>query len=93
MVHRFDGTMISMISWRTHELIVENVNGRACLETTPQQMIMHHDSDHFSHYRDVVTFPGFVDCIYLDAPNELYLENGLGNKILIRNTKYVIILK
>ena len=47
MLHRFDGTMISMISWRTHEFIVDNVNGRFCLEITPQQMIMHHDSDHF----------------------------------------------
>lgn len=38
--------------------------------------------------RDVVTFPGFVDCIYLNAPNELSLENGLGNKILIKNTNW-----
>ncbi|KAL0332566.1 UNVERIFIED_CONTAM: putative glucose-6-phosphate 1-epimerase [Sesamum calycinum] len=28
--------------------------------------------------RDVVTFPGFVDCVYLDAPGELQLNNGLG---------------
>lgn len=38
--------------------------------------------------RDVVTFPGFVDCIYLNAPNELSLENGLGDKILIKNTNW-----
>ncbi|GAB4846832.1 hypothetical protein Ancab_025839 [Ancistrocladus abbreviatus] len=38
--------------------------------------------------RNVVTFPGFVDCIYLDAPNELYLENGLGDTIVIRNTNW-----
>ncbi|XP_057542877.1 putative glucose-6-phosphate 1-epimerase [Amaranthus tricolor] len=38
--------------------------------------------------RDVVTFPGFVDCVYLDAPNELLLENGLGDKILIKNTNW-----
>ncbi|KAL9229876.1 hypothetical protein vseg_005295 [Gypsophila vaccaria] len=38
--------------------------------------------------RDVVTFPGFVDCVYLDAPNELVLENGLGDKILIKNTNW-----
>ncbi|KAK9670200.1 hypothetical protein RND81_13G185200 [Saponaria officinalis] len=38
--------------------------------------------------RDVVTFPGFVDCVYLDAPNELILENGLGDKILIKNTNW-----
>lgn len=38
--------------------------------------------------RDVVTFPGFVDCVYLEAPNELYLENGLGDKILIKNTNW-----
>ncbi|MBA0770097.1 hypothetical protein Gotri_018771 [Gossypium trilobum] len=27
--------------------------------------------------RDAITFPGFVDCIYLDAPNEVHLDNGL----------------
>ncbi|KAL6520034.1 hypothetical protein OROHE_017177 [Orobanche hederae] len=29
--------------------------------------------------RDVATFPGFVDCIYLDAPGELQMDNGLGD--------------
>ncbi|KAJ4822931.1 hypothetical protein Tsubulata_000281 [Turnera subulata] len=38
--------------------------------------------------RDAVTFPGFVDCIYLDAPNELQLDNGLGNVITIKNTNW-----
>ncbi|KAK4426790.1 putative glucose-6-phosphate 1-epimerase [Sesamum alatum] len=38
--------------------------------------------------RDVVTFPGFVDCIYLDAPGELYLDNGLGDLITIKNTNW-----
>lgn len=38
--------------------------------------------------RDAVTFPGFVDCVYLDAPSELYLDNGLGDKIAIRNTNW-----
>lgn len=38
--------------------------------------------------RDVVTFPGFVDCVYLDSQNELLLENGLGDKILIKNTNW-----
>lgn len=37
--------------------------------------------------RDVVTFPGFVDCIYLDAPGEVILDNGLGDTITIQNTK------
>ncbi|KAL6523474.1 hypothetical protein OROGR_017077 [Orobanche gracilis] len=27
--------------------------------------------------RDAVTFPRFVDCIYLDAPGELQMDNGL----------------
>lgn len=39
--------------------------------------------------RDVVSFPGFVDCVYLDAPGELNLDNGLGDNILISNTKWV----
>ncbi|XP_020584454.1 putative glucose-6-phosphate 1-epimerase [Phalaenopsis equestris] len=38
--------------------------------------------------RDVVTFPGFVDCIYLGATDELQLENGLGDTITIRNTNW-----
>ncbi|CAI9753566.1 unnamed protein product [Fraxinus pennsylvanica] len=38
--------------------------------------------------RDVVTFPGFVDCVYLDAPEELQLNNGLGDKITIKNTNW-----
>lgn len=38
--------------------------------------------------RDTVTFPGFVDCVYLDAPSELQLDNGLGNTISISNTNW-----
>ncbi|XP_051126798.1 putative glucose-6-phosphate 1-epimerase [Andrographis paniculata] len=38
--------------------------------------------------RDVVVFPGFVDCIYLDAPSELHMNNGLGDVISIKNTNW-----
>lgn len=38
--------------------------------------------------RDVVTFPGFVDCVYLEAPSELSLDNGLGDIISIKNTNW-----
>ncbi|XP_024036773.1 putative glucose-6-phosphate 1-epimerase isoform X2 [Citrus clementina] len=38
--------------------------------------------------RDRVTFPGFVDCIYLDAPSVVHLDNGLGDTITIRNTNW-----
>ncbi|XP_004512056.1 putative glucose-6-phosphate 1-epimerase [Cicer arietinum] len=41
-----------------------------------------------SEERDVVTFPGFVDCVYLDASNELQLDNGLGDLISIKNTNW-----
>ncbi|XP_045817394.1 putative glucose-6-phosphate 1-epimerase [Trifolium pratense] len=41
-----------------------------------------------SEERDVVTFPGFVDCVYLDASNELQLDNGLGDIISIKNTNW-----
>jgi hypothetical protein len=37
--------------------------------------------------REEVTFPGFVDCVYLGAPSELILDNGLGDKIAIANSK------
>lgn len=50
---------------------------------------MSHSRVLFHRSRDVVTFPGFVDCIYLDAPAELHLDNGLGDSIAIRNAKYV----
>jgi glucose-6-phosphate 1-epimerase len=38
--------------------------------------------------REEVTFPGFVDCIYLGAPSELTLDNGLGDKIVISNANW-----
>ncbi|KAK8459658.1 hypothetical protein SEVIR_2G184900v4 [Setaria viridis] len=38
--------------------------------------------------REEVTFPGFVDCIYLGAPSELILDNGLGDKIAISNSNW-----
>lgn len=43
----------------------------------------------FKRPRDAVTFPGFVDCVYLDAPNELQFDNGLGDTLIIKSTKYV----
>lgn len=33
--------------------------------------------------RDLVAFPGFVDSVYLDAPAELVLDNGLGKQLSI----------
>jgi len=38
--------------------------------------------------REEVTFPGFVDCIYLGAPSQLILDNGLGDKIAISNSSW-----
>ncbi|KAH7685976.1 Aldose 1-/Glucose-6-phosphate 1-epimerase protein [Dioscorea alata] len=38
--------------------------------------------------REVITFPGFVDCIYLGAPKELQLNNGLGDIINIQNKNW-----
>lgn len=38
--------------------------------------------------REVITFPGFVDCVYLDAPQELQLDNGLGDIVIIRNKNW-----
>nr|GEW92421.1 putative glucose-6-phosphate 1-epimerase [Tanacetum cinerariifolium] len=38
--------------------------------------------------RDVVSYPGFVDCVYLGAANELFLDNGLGDIISIKNTNW-----
>uniref|UniRef100_A0A1D1Z348 glucose-6-phosphate 1-epimerase n=1 Tax=Anthurium amnicola TaxID=1678845 RepID=A0A1D1Z348_9ARAE len=38
--------------------------------------------------REVITFPGFVDCIYLDAPSELNLDNGLDDIITIQNKNW-----
>ncbi|KAG4993557.1 hypothetical protein JHK86_030384 [Glycine max] len=40
---------------------------------------------------EVVTFPGFVDCAYLDASSELQLDNGLGDLISIKNTVYAVL--
>ncbi|KAL5713424.1 glucose-6-phosphate 1-epimerase [Ranunculus cassubicifolius] len=38
--------------------------------------------------RDGITFPGFVDCIYLNAPKDIQLENGLGDTISISNSNW-----
>ncbi|EYU40191.1 hypothetical protein ABFS82_08G078600 [Erythranthe guttata] len=38
--------------------------------------------------RDAITFPGFVDCVYLEAPAEIQLDNGLGDVITIKNTNW-----
>ncbi|XP_020249874.1 putative glucose-6-phosphate 1-epimerase isoform X2 [Asparagus officinalis] len=38
--------------------------------------------------REVINFPGFVDCVYLNAPNELLLDNGLGDVITIKNKNW-----
>ncbi|XP_042389663.1 putative glucose-6-phosphate 1-epimerase [Zingiber officinale] len=38
--------------------------------------------------REAVTFPGFVDCIYLDAPEQIQLDNGLGDTITIQNRNW-----
>lgn len=38
--------------------------------------------------REVITFPGFVDCVYLDAPPELQLDNGLGDTVIIQNKNW-----
>lgn len=37
---------------------------------------------------EIVNFPGFVDCIYLNVPNKLQLENGLGDTISIENKNW-----
>ncbi|CAL9151086.1 putative glucose-6-phosphate 1-epimerase [Musa acuminata AAA Group] len=38
--------------------------------------------------REVITFPGFVDCVYLDAPKEIFLDNGIGDVINIQNSNW-----
>lgn len=38
--------------------------------------------------RESVVFPGFVDCIYLDAPTDVVLENGLGDTLVIRSSNW-----
>ncbi|XP_074587315.1 putative glucose-6-phosphate 1-epimerase isoform X2 [Curcuma longa] len=38
--------------------------------------------------REAVTFPGFVDCVYLDAPEQIQLDNGLGDIITIQNRNW-----
>ncbi|KAJ3688877.1 hypothetical protein LUZ61_018041 [Rhynchospora tenuis] len=38
--------------------------------------------------REIVDFLGFVDCVYLNAPNQLIFENGLGDTITVENTNW-----
>lgn len=39
--------------------------------------------------RDVIEFPGFVDTMYRNTPNELLLDNGFGTKLSIKNEGFV----
>lgn len=39
--------------------------------------------------RNVIEFPGFVDTMYMNTPNVLVLDNGLGEKLSIRNEGFV----
>lgn len=39
--------------------------------------------------RNVIEFPGFVDTMYKNTPDELLLDNGLGTKISVRNDGFV----
>ena len=45
---------------------------------------------HSGFNREEVDFPGFVDRIYYDAPQELFLINGIGETISISNRKLVL---
>ncbi|CAM6043571.1 unnamed protein product [Sphagnum compactum] len=36
--------------------------------------------------RETITFPGFVDCMYRNTPNEVVLANGLGTTLSIKNS-------
>lgn len=38
--------------------------------------------------RELVTFPGFVDCVYLNAPDTLQLDNGLGDLVTIKSKNW-----
>ncbi|XP_047312533.1 putative glucose-6-phosphate 1-epimerase [Impatiens glandulifera] len=38
--------------------------------------------------RDSVSFPGFVDRVYLGAPSEIFLENGLGDTVSITSKNW-----
>ncbi|KAJ3683399.1 hypothetical protein LUZ60_013626 [Juncus effusus] len=38
--------------------------------------------------REEVGFPGFVDCIYLNAPKVLQFNNGLGDVITLQNSNW-----
>eukprot|EP00252_Welwitschia_mirabilis_P013142 TRINITY_DN29023_c0_g1_i1.p1 TRINITY_DN29023_c0_g1~~TRINITY_DN29023_c0_g1_i1.p1 ORF type:complete len:364 (+),score=59.10 TRINITY_DN29023_c0_g1_i1:175-1266(+) len=38
--------------------------------------------------RAEVNFPGFVDCMYLDVPEKLHFQNGLGDTLFIENRNW-----
>lgn len=66
------------------EVLVKGLKGCVSLNKDPDPMNPIRSVEN----REDVNFPGFVDCIYLNAPQELLLINGLGDKISIRNKNW-----
>ncbi|XP_031475137.1 putative glucose-6-phosphate 1-epimerase [Nymphaea colorata] len=78
----FNGALHTYFRAASTKVSVKGLKGCKTLNKDPDPV---NPSEGFEE-REVVNFPGFVDCIYLDAPNELLLENGLGDTISIKNT-------
>ncbi|MCO5578903.1 hypothetical protein L7F22_032752 [Adiantum nelumboides] len=66
------------------EVVVKGLKGCKTLNKVPDPV----NPISVVEEREEVTFPGFVDCIYLDAPQELLLSNGLGDVISITNKNW-----
>ncbi|CAN6446682.1 unnamed protein product [Victoria cruziana] len=78
----FNAALHSYFRAASTKASVKGLQGRKTLNKDPDPM----NPSEGLEEREVVDFPGFVDCIYLHAPDELLLENGLGDKISIKNT-------
>lgn len=66
------------------EVMVKGLKGCETLNKVPDPI----NPIHGTEDREAVNFPGFVDCIYLNAPQQVQLTNGLGNTLSICNRNW-----
>lgn len=66
------------------EVVVKGLKGCKSLDKVPDPV----NPKSGVEGRQEVTFPGFVDCIYLNAPQELLFTNGLGHVLSISNKNW-----
>ncbi|CAM6093044.1 unnamed protein product [Calypogeia fissa] len=77
----FTTALHSYFSAKIEDVVITGLNGLKALDKHPVTK----EPVETEETRDLVTFGGFVDRVYLDAPKRVVLRNGLGKTIAIEN--------